>query len=117
MFRIFLLISMILSSVFAEVDANLEIIKKANSVPKILVSVATDTMEVETLNKIKKGLADDLNVSGHFEIANVNSQTAYDSIPDILSLSNQGVGLYLNISACLYSISSSDFNFISSKLK
>ncbi|AXX95619.1 MULTISPECIES: Tol-Pal system protein TolB [Arcobacter] len=99
MFRIFLLISMILSSVFAEVDANLEIIKKANSVPKILVSVATDTMEVETLNKIKKGIADDLNVSGHFEIANVNSQTAYDSIPDILSLSNQGVGLYLNISA------------------
>jgi TolB protein len=90
---------MILSSVFAEVDANLEIIKKANSVPKILVSVATDTMEVETLNKIKKGIADDLNVSGHFEIANVNSQTAYDSIPDILSLSNQGVGLYLNISA------------------
>lgn len=99
MFRIFLLISMILSSVFAEVDANLEIIKKANSVPKILVSVATDTMEVETLNKIKKGIADDLNVSGHFEIANLNSQTAYDSIPDILSLSNQGVGLYLNISA------------------
>ncbi|MDD3007992.1 MAG: Tol-Pal system protein TolB [Arcobacter sp.] len=99
MFRIFLLISMILSSVFAEVDANLEIIKKANSVPKILVSVATDTREVETLNKIKKGIADDLNVSGHFEIANVNSQTAYDSIPDILSLSNQGVGLYLNISA------------------
>ncbi len=99
MFRIFLLISMILSSVFAEVDANLEIIKKANSVPKILVSVASDTMEVETLNKIKKGIADDLNVSGHFEIATINSQTAYDSIPDILSLSNQGVGLFLNISA------------------
>ena len=98
MFRIFLLISLIFSSVFAE-DANLEIVKKANSVPKILVSVATDTMEVETLNKIKKGIADDLNVSGHFEIANLNSQTAYDSIPDILSLSNQGVGLYLNISA------------------
>ncbi|MDY3200313.1 MAG: Tol-Pal system protein TolB [Arcobacter sp.] len=99
MFKIFLLISLIFSSVFAEVDANLEIIKKANSVPKVLVSVATDAMEVETLNKIKKSLSDDLNVSGHFEIASVNSQTAYDSLPDILALSNQGVGLYLNLSA------------------
>lgn len=99
MFKIFLLISLIFSSVFAEVDANLEIIKKANSVPKVLVSVATDAMEVETLNKIKKSLSDDLNVSGHFEIASVNSQTSYDSLPDILALSNQGVGLYLNLSA------------------
>jgi len=99
MFKIFLLISLIFSSVFAEVDANLEIIKKANSVPKVLVSVATDAMEVETLNKIKKSLSDDLNVSGHFEIASVNSQTAYDSLPDILALSNQGIGLYLNLSA------------------
>ena len=44
MFRIFLLISLIFSSVFAEVDANLEIVKKANSVPKILVSLATEVL-------------------------------------------------------------------------
>ncbi len=99
MVRLFLLISMVFSCVFAEVDASLEILKKANSLPKILVSVATDTSEVETLNKIKKGLIDDLGVSGHFEVATITSNSAYDSIPDILTLSNQGVSLYLNLSA------------------
>ena len=54
MYKILLLISLIFSSVFAEVDANLEIVKKANSIPKILVSVASNASEIETLNKIKK---------------------------------------------------------------
>lgn len=99
MFRIFLLISLIFSTVFAEVDANLEIVKKANSLPKILVSVATNAFEIETLNKIKKGLIDDLGVSGHFDIATINSQTSYENIPDILGLSNQGINLFLNLSA------------------
>ena len=99
MYKILLLLSLVISSVFAEVDASLEILKKANSLPKILVSVATDTSEVETLNKIKKGLIDDLGVSGHFEVATITSNSAYDSIPDILTLSNQGVSLYLNLSA------------------
>ena len=62
MFRILLFVSLIYSVVFAEVDASLEIVKKANSVPKILVSVATDTAEVETLNKIKKGFIDDFEI-------------------------------------------------------
>ena len=51
MYKIFLLISLIFSSVFARVDANLEIIKKANSLPKILVSVASNASELETLNE------------------------------------------------------------------
>ena len=50
MYKILLLISLIFSSVFAEVDANLEIVKKANSIPKILVSVASNASEIETLN-------------------------------------------------------------------
>lgn len=99
MFRILLFVSLIYSVVFAEVDASLEIVKKANSVPKILVSVATDTAEVETLNKIKKGLIDDFNISGHFEVVNIASQTSYNNIPDVLALSNQGVSLFLNLSA------------------
>jgi TolB protein len=99
MYKILLLISLVFSSVFAQVDANLEIVKKASSLPKILVSVSTDTGEIETLNKIKKSIADDLSVSGHFEVVNVNSQTAYGSMPDLISLSNQGVDLYLNLSA------------------
>jgi TolB protein len=43
MYKILLLLSLVFSSVFAEVDANLEVVKKTNALPKILVSVATDT--------------------------------------------------------------------------
>jgi TolB protein len=99
MYKIFLLISLIFSSVFAQVDANLEIIKKANSLPKILVSVASNASEIETLNKVKKSLVEDLGVSGHFELATTGSQSRYEDIPDIISLSNQGVSLFLNLSA------------------
>ncbi len=99
MYKILLLLSLVFSSVFAQVDANLEVVKKTNALPKILVSVATDTAEIETLNKIKKSLADDLSVSGHFEVVSVNSVTSYENMPDIIGLSNQGVNLYLNLSA------------------
>ena len=99
MFKIFLLISMILSTVFAEVDANLEIVKKANSIPKILVSVSSNATEIETLGKIRKSLIDDLGVTGNFEIATVTSRAAYEDLPDIIGLSNQGVSLFLNLSA------------------
>lgn len=99
MYKILLLISLIFSSVFAQVDANLEIVKKANSLPKILVAVASNSKEYGTLNKIKKSLINDLGVSGHFELASANVQTAYEDLPDILTLSNQGISLYLNLSA------------------
>ena len=99
MYKILLLLSLVFCSVFAQVDANLEVVKKTNALPKILVSVATDTAEIETLNKIKKSLADDLSVSGHFEVVSVNSVTSYENMPDIIGLSNQGVNLYLNLSA------------------
>ena len=99
MYKILLLLSLVISSVFAEVDANLEVVKKTNALPKILVSVATDTLEIETLNKIKKSLADDLSVSGHFEVASANSTSSYDNMPDVIGLGNQGINLYLNLSA------------------
>jgi TolB protein len=99
MYRILLLLSLIISSVFAEVDANLEVVKKTNASPKILVSVATDSSEVDTLNRIKKSLSDDLSVSGNFDVATINSASSYESMPDIIGLSNQGINLYLNLSA------------------
>ncbi|MDZ7819338.1 MAG: Tol-Pal system protein TolB [Aliarcobacter sp.] len=40
-----------------------------------------------------------MDVSGHFELANANIQSSYDDIPDILTLSNQGISLFLNLSA------------------
>ncbi|AXX90291.1 translocation protein TolB [Arcobacter suis] len=99
MYKILLLLSLVINSVFAQVDANLEVVKKTNALPKILVSVASDTLEIETLNKIKKSLADDLSVSGHFEVVSVNSVTSYENMPDVIGLSNQGINLYLNLSA------------------
>ncbi|RBQ31189.1 translocation protein TolB [Arcobacter sp. FW59] len=99
MLKIFLVISLMLSSLFAEVDGHLDIVKKGMTLPKVVVSIAPDSLEKNTLSKIKKALSDDFNVSGHFEVSNVSSITAYDSLPDILGLSNQGVNLYVNLSA------------------
>lgn len=97
--RIFLVLIFACSFVFAQVDANLEIVKKAKTLPKILVSIASDTNEISTLTKIKNTLSKDLTISGHFEVANKDDAIKYDDIPDILRLSNEGIDLYLNISA------------------
>lgn len=94
---LFLLFSCI--SLFARVDANLEIVKKANSLPKILVSISLDSPETNTLNKLKKTLINDFLVSGHFEVAYNTSRVNYDDTPDLRFLSNNEVDLYLNLKA------------------
>lgn len=99
MFKYIFFIAFFITSSFAQIDANLEIVKKANTLPKILISIATDSSEIATLNKIKNSLAKDLEISGHFELIKEDSSITYDQIPDILALSNKGVDLYLNISA------------------
>ncbi|WP_418179858.1 Tol-Pal system protein TolB [Aliarcobacter lanthieri] len=99
MLRIFLVISLMLSSLFAEVDGHLDIVKKGMILPKVVVSISPDSLEKDTLSKIRKALVDDFNVSGHFEVSSATSLTAYDSLPDILGLSNQGINLYINLSA------------------
>lgn len=97
--KIFFMLTMLVSFVFAQVDANLEIVKKANSLPKILISLASDSQEISTLGKIKDTLSKDLSISGHFEVATNQNIIKYDEIPDILTLANEGIDLYLNISA------------------
>ncbi|WP_108062837.1 Tol-Pal system protein TolB [Poseidonibacter lekithochrous] len=99
MFKYIFFIAFFITSSFAQIDANLEIVKKANTLPKILISIATDSSEIATLNKIKNSLAKDLEISGHFELIKEDSSITYEQIPDILALSNKGVDLYLNISA------------------
>lgn len=95
---IFFIVFFITSS-FAQVDANLEIVKKANTLPKILISIANNSSEIATLNKIKNSLEKDLEISGHFELVKGDTSLSYEQIPDILSLSNKGIDLFLNISA------------------
>lgn len=85
--------------VFAAVDANLEIIKKVKTLPKIVVSLASDSVETDILEKVKKTLEKDFLVSGHFNVTNSEIKTSYESSPDLITLSNLGIDLYMNIYA------------------
>jgi TolB protein len=97
--KILLITIFLISSVFAAVDAKLEIVKKANTLPKILISVASDTTEISTLSKIKDLLSKDLEISGHFEVLNIQHNKNYTELPDLNILTNENVDLYLNLSA------------------
>lgn len=100
MFKIVLFISLMFSSIFANVDGHIDIVKKANSIPKIAIAMASDSSSDFTLSRLKKSLEDDLNVSGHFDLANVTlPQSSYDSTPDLLALSNQGVSIFVNLAS------------------
>lgn len=98
MLKIFLFVSLMFCSVFAEVDGHLDIVKKGMVLPKIVVTIATDSLEKGTLSKIKKSLSDDLGISGHFDVATSTTQFSYNGMPD-LSLRNQGISLVINLSA------------------
>ncbi len=97
--KLLLITVLLITSSFAAIDAKLEIIKKANTLPKILVSIANDTAEVSTLNKIKNLLSKDLKISGHFQVLDVQHNKNYYESPDLNILTNQNVDLYLNLSA------------------
>lgn len=101
MLRILLFISFFICSVFAQVDAKLEIVKKTGGVlPRVAIGIASNTSEIDTLSKVKKALAQDLLVSGHFEV--VESQVgsvSYESSPDLITLANQGIDLFINLTA------------------
>lgn len=100
MYRIlFLFITILISNAFAQVDAKLEVVKKANVLPKIVVQIATNSSEMNTLSKIKDTLKKDLEVSGHFEVLENQVQASYETAPDMLNLSNSGVDLFVNLSA------------------
>ena len=79
------------------VDAKIEIVKKGKVLPKILVSVATDTQNSTLSNNVKKTVTKDLLVSGHFELEKNEMSTAFESNPDMIRLRNSGVDLYLNL--------------------
>ena len=97
--KILLITFFMITTVFGAVDAKLEIVKNANTLPKILISIASDTAEISTLSKIKDLLSKDLEISGHFEILDIQNILKYEELPDLTSLSTQGVDLFLNLSA------------------
>lgn len=100
MFRVIIFLLIFKVFLFAQVDGHLDIVKKGMVLPKVVVSIATDSLEMGTLSKIKKALVDDFKVSGHFEISDVSRISTYDGKElDILGLSNAGVNLYVHLAA------------------
>ncbi len=83
----------------AKIDANLEIVKKANTIPNVLVSIANDSAEINTLNKLKYILIQDLKISGHFEVSNFNHLSSYENNPNFTVLNNNKVDLYVNLNS------------------
>ncbi len=98
MIKIFKLILVFTITVFAA-DAEIDIIKKSSTLPKISISVASNTMKKTLTNKVKEMIKKDLEVSGHFDVVDTTMVVDYDNNPDMLNLSNNGIDLFLNISA------------------
>lgn len=97
--NILVLLVFLSSILIADVDANLNIIKKISKIPKVVVSISNNTNELDVLKKIETVLKKDLNVSGHFEVVDNIIKVSYELNPDSLSLSQSGVDLYINLFA------------------
>lgn len=96
--KLFAMILICSVSLFAA-DAELDIVKGSTNLPKIEIGVATGAMKKELTTKIKKMIEKDLEVSGHFDVIPSNEMVDYNSMPNLLALSNRGTDLYLNIDA------------------
>lgn len=83
-------------SVFAA-DAELDIVKNSTNLPKVEIGVSPNTMKKTLTTKIKKMIEKDLEVSGHFDVLKSNESVDYNSMPNVLTLSNRGTDLFLNI--------------------
>lgn len=80
-------------------DAQLDIVKKSGSIPKIEISVAPNAMNRALTLKLAKMIEKDLMVSGHFEVIKASQVLGYDLKPDMLMLSNKGTDLFVNVSS------------------
>ncbi len=96
--KVLSILFLITTFVFAA-DAELDIVKKSGSMPKIEVSVAPNAMNKPLTQKVAKMIEKDLMVSGHFEVVKASQVVDYNSNPDMLVLSNKGTDLFVNVSS------------------
>lgn len=108
--KLLILLVLLYSQVFA-VDASLEIIKKSNNIPKIEIGVSSNSKYIDYANKIKKLLVQDLQVSGHFDAKESIEKIKYEDNPNMLSLRNKGVDLFVNLSITESGFGGLNFNF------
>jgi len=96
--KVLSILFLITTFVFAA-DAELDIVKKSGSMPKIEVSVSPNAMNKPLTQKVAKMIEKDLMVSGHFEVVKASQVVDYNSNPDMLVLSNKGTDLFVNVSS------------------
>lgn len=94
--HIILIFILSVTTLFA-VDAKMEIVKKSNNLPTIVVSTAVDNSDKFFVNKISDLIIEDLKVSGHFDLSKVEYSNKFLEKPNMLFLSQNGIDLYLNI--------------------
>jgi len=95
--KILFFLVFLFTNILHAVDAELDIIKKSNKLPKISISISPNNIEKSLIFKIKDLIEKDLNVSGHFNVLPSSLGVNFNSNPDILTLSNNGVDLFLNL--------------------
>lgn len=96
--KLFAIILVFTVSLFAA-DAELDIVKKSTNLPKIEISVAPSAMNKTLTTKVKSMVEKDLKVSGHFDVLTSSELVDFDKSPNMITLSNRGTDLFLNIDA------------------
>lgn len=94
--KIILILFLSFVTLFA-IDAKMEIVKKSQNLPSILVSTASDSSNFSLAKKIEKIIIQDLKVSGHFDLSLLEHTGSFNDTPNMLILSKAGVDLYLTI--------------------
>ena len=79
------------------VDATMEIIKKSHTLPTINISVSSDSGDLKLAKDIKKIIRQDLSVSGHFNVSNLNKSINYSSAPSTSLMKQNDIDLFLNL--------------------
>jgi TolB protein len=107
MIKIMIILLVIITNIYA-VDAELDIIRKQSTIPKIVVSYTKDSQDISLSNNIKLLLEKDFLVSGHFDVNRIKYKI--DNIEDKSLFQDKRlskVDLLL-----LFNISKSNHNFI-----
>ena len=94
--RIILTLLFTLTTIFAA-DVSMEIVKKSNTKPNILISSSLEGVNRVVLEKVRSMIEKDLNISGHFNIIEDTYKVEIEKNADYVYLGRKNVDLFLNI--------------------
>ncbi len=92
--RIFLVSVILITNLFA-IDATMEIVKKNKNLPNVAINIIDTNTGLS--NKVKKVVEQDLQVSGHFLIKQINHAVSFNDEPNYVTLQKNDIDIYLNI--------------------